>query len=579
MRKLTYTNPRTGTSIELGSTAYPVTSLEGLSTPGVDQQTQKAPFQDGSNYIDSLLNDREIVAEGAINAPKDLTELNTKRRTMLEVLNPKDGPGTLVYTYDGGVKQITALPEIVFSNKEGTDPYVRWQLRLTAHSPFWENVTATTVAIPKANSDSLYNTVISSTAGAVHVIKRPNGDLSQVYESAGVIAYKNSTDQGNSWGSPVTIASGGGSFHRPFLLSLGASNLVCYYTFNSGTALSLRYKYSQNNGATWSTEASIGLLTPYGYSAVVDTSDNSVFVFSGYTPTVGQNDFVCYRSTNGGLTSYSLYSTLASNFTPTIATGGAQYISDKMIVTCVDSVDNKPTVFFGKRSTTFSFGSKQKYNIFAWNAKPLILSSTWMMVFIRSTAATYFGLIDYDSKELKPIVQSQFISDGTASVNPYWDQYSNGPIYDSSTSFYYYGVVPTNNNVRIMKQNIPTPVTITNNSDVDIPVNISVLAPVDGMIVFNKTTGEAIGVSNSPALLDAPVEVLIDTIPTQKSINIDRIAGSGLTENAINRITLGSKFIQLAPGENEIFGLNSYKSGAVTLGNWNLTYRERYIGV
>jgi hypothetical protein len=147
MERLTYTNSN-GQSVALGNTARPFMLLfvDGTGSPTSTIQTQKAPFQDGSTYIDTVLEPREITFEVGIFG-SDQAEVFSNRKTLCEVFNPKNGVGQLLYEYDGGSKLINATVEMapVFpSGKENkATGYQKAMFSLLCLDPLWEDETAT----------------------------------------------------------------------------------------------------------------------------------------------------------------------------------------------------------------------------------------------------------------------------------------------------------------------------------------------------------------------------------------------------------------------------------------------------
>lgn len=141
MRKLTFTNAR-GESVTLGNSApFLVTKLEGAGPATI--QSQKSPYQDGVTYLESLMEPRQLTLEGAILA-KTGDAIFANRRTLSGVFNPKLGPGTLRYEYDGGVKEIQAVADgaVVFPDRSGM-PTQRFLINLLCPQPFWLDTSTT----------------------------------------------------------------------------------------------------------------------------------------------------------------------------------------------------------------------------------------------------------------------------------------------------------------------------------------------------------------------------------------------------------------------------------------------------
>ena len=132
-----------GKQIELSSDKYRLTSINGVGGPDTDVQTQKAAYQDGTTYIDTLLENRDIDFEIAIIAI-DNEELYELRRHLVEVFNPKLGPGTLTYEYHGKKRKIQTVtdkaPEFPSTLNRRYQPAI---VNLICPSPFWEDIKET----------------------------------------------------------------------------------------------------------------------------------------------------------------------------------------------------------------------------------------------------------------------------------------------------------------------------------------------------------------------------------------------------------------------------------------------------
>jgi len=136
VRILVYTNPL-GNSITLYNDPYLITTLSGIDMPQVNEQTQKAPYQDGATDLDALFDVRTITVEGSIQSQK-LPVIFADRASAMAQLNPKLGLGTLAYTNDQGTfttacRCISAL----FPNKLFTEPFQNFQLQFFCPDPYW----------------------------------------------------------------------------------------------------------------------------------------------------------------------------------------------------------------------------------------------------------------------------------------------------------------------------------------------------------------------------------------------------------------------------------------------------------
>ena len=158
MRTLTYVNP-SGTSIELSDAMYGLMSVTGLGVPDLNLQEKKAPYQDGSTYIDQLFEPREVVCEGSLCVSTNLS-IYEKRRVLVNALNPKPGPGNLTYVNDNGnwyLPQVTPQGPIFSNRSINPIETQKYQVTFYAYDPYWKNVNATTANLSGIGTLSLTN--------------------------------------------------------------------------------------------------------------------------------------------------------------------------------------------------------------------------------------------------------------------------------------------------------------------------------------------------------------------------------------------------------------------------------------
>jgi len=134
----------TDQEIELNNKApYILLTIDGAGQAGIDTQTQKAAYQDGETYVDSLLDYRNINIDIIIKAG-DKQELFNKRKELQKIFNPKNGPGKLIYTRAGEEKQIKAIvddgPDFPSGENNRGITFQRSSITLLCPSPFWEDV-------------------------------------------------------------------------------------------------------------------------------------------------------------------------------------------------------------------------------------------------------------------------------------------------------------------------------------------------------------------------------------------------------------------------------------------------------
>ena len=141
MEDITITN-QNGESICLGHRGpFFLEKIEGLGEVEVGIESQKAPYQDGSTYIDNTLENRALSMEGTIIAKGNPEALPAARRKLQRVLNPKLGEVVIIYRQGEKVKKITGMAEStpVFPGGKGRRGhyYQKFLLHLICHQPFW----------------------------------------------------------------------------------------------------------------------------------------------------------------------------------------------------------------------------------------------------------------------------------------------------------------------------------------------------------------------------------------------------------------------------------------------------------
>lgn len=140
MEKLVFTNSNGESIIFDHGKPYLLQSFNGTGGVEGDIHMEKAPFQDGETYINTLLDTRTIDIEVAIFANSQ-DELHQRKAEFVRVLNPKLGKGTVRYEYDGIVKEIESVvdsPPIfpVGIENKGIG-FQRTAFTFLCPSPFW----------------------------------------------------------------------------------------------------------------------------------------------------------------------------------------------------------------------------------------------------------------------------------------------------------------------------------------------------------------------------------------------------------------------------------------------------------
>jgi hypothetical protein len=198
MRKLVYTNPL-GVSITFDDTLYGITKLEGIDIAPLAIQEQLAPFQDGTTPIDQLFTFREIDAEGVIACGGNPLAIYTARRALLAALNPKLGPGTLVYTSDFGSWQLNDVtPEgqaPLFPNRNANDGSQQWLITFHCADPYFYDLKAQSIPLQDTVGATLFPIVFPA-----------SGIVLSYYSGAGGSAEtSDSINNAGDWETPVSI--------------------------------------------------------------------------------------------------------------------------------------------------------------------------------------------------------------------------------------------------------------------------------------------------------------------------------------------------------------------------------------
>jgi hypothetical protein len=129
---------KNGEQIVLGNQApYFLEKIDGAGEVPVAIESQKAPRQDGSTYLDNVLDNRAISIEGMIITKGDPNAALEARRLMQRVLNPKLDAVTITYHQ----REIVGIAETtpVFPGGQGSKGlyYQKFLLHLICHQPFW----------------------------------------------------------------------------------------------------------------------------------------------------------------------------------------------------------------------------------------------------------------------------------------------------------------------------------------------------------------------------------------------------------------------------------------------------------
>ncbi|MEK4201146.1 phage distal tail protein [Cytobacillus sp. FSL K6-0265] len=138
MRRLTYTNSR-GESILFDTEPYFIDSLTGIGEVSAEIQSQRAPYQDGDTYIDTILQPRFPSLEGTI-IEGDLLRMKRLRKQILRVCNPKLGLGKLTLNLDGDTKEIYGVLDGAPTFPErGENLFQTFMINWKCPNPYWRD--------------------------------------------------------------------------------------------------------------------------------------------------------------------------------------------------------------------------------------------------------------------------------------------------------------------------------------------------------------------------------------------------------------------------------------------------------
>ena len=142
VEQVTFINTR-GQSIELSNRRpFLLQSVEGKGDVGADIQTQKAPYQDGASYADSLLQVRSIALNLSVRSSTP-EELEGLKQLLTTVFNPKLGPGKLIYSKGATTREIKATVENIIQPVGKENHGLRFQravINLLCPSVFFEDI-------------------------------------------------------------------------------------------------------------------------------------------------------------------------------------------------------------------------------------------------------------------------------------------------------------------------------------------------------------------------------------------------------------------------------------------------------
>lgn len=145
METVKFTNSL-GQSVKFADAPFFIQSVEGLGGLTANVQSQKSAYQDGSIYLDTILDDREIAIGFLIvadfKANQTYGDVSQMREYIAEVLDPKLGEGTLEYKNERVTRIIKCVPASVPDypdNGSRTETIQKASISFIAHNPLWQS--------------------------------------------------------------------------------------------------------------------------------------------------------------------------------------------------------------------------------------------------------------------------------------------------------------------------------------------------------------------------------------------------------------------------------------------------------
>jgi hypothetical protein len=127
------------TTFQAGTAHHLTANYTGFTEAALSHQTTKGQDQDGSTYLGSPFEDRELAFEFVYIATT-LQGLLDAQRDIVAMFDSEDGPGTLVWEQEDGTQYlIYAIGTVTSAPGAGnrTNTTQRYTVNLTAHDPFW----------------------------------------------------------------------------------------------------------------------------------------------------------------------------------------------------------------------------------------------------------------------------------------------------------------------------------------------------------------------------------------------------------------------------------------------------------
>lgn len=537
-RKIVFVNGESET-LTIETNPYIIIKLEGLGIPSVNRQEQKAPYQDGTTYIDSLLGNRDIVVEIGIVRPNDFADIATYRRELSQRLCPKYGQGTLTYTDEAGNSYaITAVPySIVFPNKDYRDPYARAQITFTANDPYWREVTGSTISLPTSVT-SAESVITTLAAYSPSIIELSNGNKFMVYER-GSDSYIVSRTYTTSWGPEVVVNAAISKHPRAAELSNG--NIIVVYRRESDG-----YLIGRTYTTSWGAEVVINPAAS-DYPSVIEKINGNIFVLYSVIATSS-------LATREYTTSWSSPTVLSGN-PGALGTCMVQKSNGDIVISYILNA----TTYLVYREYTTSWSAEKSVNDAASDTPSLILKNdgTIVSIYINMATAKLVSRELYDTVWTpESVVSPSGVADACAIESPANSLFM---VYRKLSDSYLYSISRTV---------VPVPAVV--NGDVPTPVKLTFNGPSVNPRIINQNTLEYIRLN---ATLNSGDVFVADTSFGSKTIILTT---GGVPVNGIAYLDITSTFFQISRGSNTVYYEDDSMASTATA---TMEWTERYVGV
>lgn len=148
--------------------------VSGLSGVDATEVSYKGILQDGESYNESNLEKRQIVIKFALKC-SSINDLLSTRALINSVFNPKQGEGTLIYTYNGISRSITCVPDGTPKMPlEGNKTDCTGEIVLLAHNPYFTDIKENKKEIALWESKFHFPLIIPKTKGIIMGLKQPS---------------------------------------------------------------------------------------------------------------------------------------------------------------------------------------------------------------------------------------------------------------------------------------------------------------------------------------------------------------------------------------------------------------------